>query len=402
VSLAALVAGGVALAVAGGRRRLAHGVPVWVLGPLAGQGLHLTTARQHLVIAGMVAAYAAVVAGVRALRATWVVGAIIVLYVALALGPPLLSSDIYNYVDFGRLGAVHHLDPYVFPPASAPHDPLLRFTSAHRETSSYGPAFTLISYALALLGPAGALWSLKALAALAALGCVALVWWCARRLGRPPLEAIVLFGLNPLLLVWTLGGGHNDLLMLFAVLVGVAFVLAGREASAGVALVAALAIKATGGIAIPFAAMGAPRRGRLIAGAVAASIVVIALSAVAFPGHATVVVDVLRSRADLVSAHNLPGEVGRLLGLGGATPRVRLAADALLVTTIAGLLVWVARGGDWMRACGWASVAVVATASWFMPWYAVWPLPFAALTRDRRLLAATFALQAYELFYRLR
>ena len=40
-------------------------------------------------------------------------------------------------------------------------------------------------------------------------------------------------------------------------------------------------------------------------------------------------------------------------------------------------------------------VALVATSTWFLGWYSVWPLPFAALSRDRRLLVATLALQVF-------
>jgi hypothetical protein len=40
-------------------------------------------------------------------------------------------------------------------------------------------------------------------------------------------------------------------------------------------------------------------------------------------------------------------------------------------------------------------VAVVATATWFLAWYSVWPLAFAAVSRDRRLLIATIGLQAF-------
>lgn len=48
---------------------------------------------------------------------------------------------------------------------------------------------------------------------------------------------------------------------------------------------------------------------------------------------------------------------------------------------------------DWVAACGWAFVAVLATSSWLLAWYTLWPLPLAALARGRRLLVATLALQ---------
>ena len=39
--------------------------------------------------------------------------------------------------------------------------------------------------------------------------------------------------------------------------------------------------------------------------------------------------------------------------------------------------------------------AVVTTATWFLAWYAVWPLAFAAAGRDRRLLVSALGLQAF-------
>ena len=49
-----------------------------------------------------------------------------------------------------------------------------------------------------------------------------------------------------------MGGGHNDLLMLMLVLAGVLLVLRSREALGGAAVLAAVAVKATAGVALPF------------------------------------------------------------------------------------------------------------------------------------------------------
>jgi hypothetical protein len=57
--------------------------------------------------------------------------------------------------------------------------------------------------------------------------------------------------------------------------------------------------------------------------------------------------------------------------------------------------VRVVRTRDWAGTCGWAMVALVVTSAWFVPWYTIWPLPFAAVARDRRLLVAVLALQAF-------
>ena len=77
------------------------------------------------------------------------------------------------------------------------------------------------------------------------------------------------------------------------------------------------------------------------------------------------------------------------------TSGVRIVATAVLVAALLWIALRVRRGADWVSACGWALVAVVAASPWFLAWYTVWPLPFAAVSRDRRLLAATLLLQLY-------
>jgi hypothetical protein len=96
-----------------------------------------------------------------------------------------------------------------------------------------------------------------------------------------------------------------------------------------------------------------------------------------------------------VGYNSVPKELALLFGLPGVTPGVRLFS----LIAFGAALVWIAwrvwRGLDWVAATGWALVATVVTATWFLAWYAVWPLAFAAVSRDRRLVVATLILQAF-------
>jgi hypothetical protein len=212
---------------------------------------------------------------------------------------------------------------------------------------------------------------------------------------RPPLVAAAVFGLNPLLLVWTVGGAHNDVLMLLLMLAGVSLALGAREALGGAALLAAAAIKVTGGVALPLLLLASQRRTRVVAGAGAAGAVIFAVAVVAFPGHPLGFIDVLNEQRRLVGFNSVPTQVAQLFGLPNVTNDVRLVATVALVAS----LVWIAfrvwRGAEWVAACGWALVAFMVTTTWFLAWYAVWPLAFAAVARDRRLLVATLGLQAF-------
>ena len=53
---------------------------------------------------------------------------------------------------------------------------------------------------------------MKVMALLAGAGTLALVWRCAHR-GLEPDVAILIVGVNPLWVIYGLGGAHNDLLM---------------------------------------------------------------------------------------------------------------------------------------------------------------------------------------------
>jgi hypothetical protein len=378
--------------VQGGRR----GLPGWIAGPFAGlDHTHLTLTNFYLLVGVMGGAYLVAIALGAELHARWLVAAVVVLHVAFLLAPPLGSTDVFNYIDYARLGALHGLDPYVHGPAAVPHDPAFVHTAWRHVGDAYGPLFTIASYPLAHVSVAAALWSFKALAALASLGCVALVALIARQLGQRPVTAAAIFGLNPLLLVWTVAGAHNDLLMLLPMLAAVWLALSAREALAGAALVAAAAVKATAAIALPFLAIGIRRRGRLAAGVAVSAALVYALSAAAFPGHPLGVIAVLSQQHQLVDYNSVPKELALLFGLPGVTADVRVAATVVLVLALVWIAVRVWRGADWVAGCGWAMVAVVVTATWFLAWYAVWPLAFAAVTRSRRLLVATLGLQAF-------
>jgi hypothetical protein len=87
--------------------------------------------------------------------------------------------------------------------------------------------------------------------------------------------------------------------------------------------------------------------------------------------------------------------VGSWLGLGGLTNGTRVAALALFAIALPVLLLRTWRGMHWIAGAGWATLAMLATSAWLMPWYVTWLLPLAALARDRRLVAATLALSAY-------
>ena len=251
VVAAFLMAAGAAAKHYGPTLHIHHGLPDSLRGPLHGLDLSLSGTEFGVVFIVLGVCYLGVLAFADSIRFRVGLGAIVLLHLIFVIAPPLLSSDIFNYVGYARLDVVHGLNPYVHPLSAAPTDPSYIYVGWPLNTTAYGPFFTLASLPLAWVSFTAAIWVLKSVTALASLGCVALVWACATRLGRPALPAALFFGLNPVLLAYAVGGAHNDLIMLAAALGGIYLLLGSRE-SGMAALVGAVAVKSSSVVLLPF------------------------------------------------------------------------------------------------------------------------------------------------------
>lgn len=345
-------------------------------------------------------------------RVVW--GAIVALVAVFAAVPPLLSHDVWSYVDYARLGVAHGLDPYVDPPLAAPGDPAFAHVTWTESTSAYGPLFTLASYPLAALPAGVAVYALKAVAALSVLALAALVARLAPLRGIEPLRAAAFVALNPLVLVHVVGGGHNDGLAMLLAVAGCAAVLSLRELSAGASLIAAVAVKASAAFVMPFALLATasppPTRRKptyivgfrpigMGVGAGLALGAIVAASYAAFGWDWLGAIGLAGENQSRTSHMSVPITAGRLLGID--PDPVRVLALVLYAALVAYLLAWTWRGGDWIRAVGWAALGLLLATSWLLPWYLIWVLPFAALSRDRSLQLAVLALTAFQLTTRI-
>jgi hypothetical protein len=370
--------------------------PGWLAGPLPGIGDGLSEPRFCVLLLVMCGCYLAVLALAGAVRASWAIGAVVALHVLFVLAPPLMSADVFGYIDWARLGAIHGLDPYSHGAPDAPHDPAFGYMRwSSNLPSPYGPTFTLLTYAIAPLSLSASLWILKGAAGLASLGCLALVWACAKRLGRSPVPALLFVGLNPLLLVFEVGGAHNDMFFMLLVLAALYLTLRLRESAASAAIVAAATVKASAGLLLPFTVLAARDRRAAIKGAVITLLAFGAVMVIGFGENALGFLRTLRSQQQAVAALSVPNKLSHWLGFGHLPGAFRAIAVAIFVATLAAMLVRTAREREWLVPAGWTTFALLATSAWILPWYAVWLLPLAALGDDRRLRLATLVLCAF-------
>jgi membrane-bound metal-dependent hydrolase YbcI (DUF457 family) len=382
-----------------------RGFPGWMVGPLAHRlpGLpdsppmlqaDLTRALAALGVAWLVAVLCA-----SRVPAAIVWGAVGTTHVVLLLGPPLSLTDVFNYLHYGRMPATYGVNPYVALPLTVRQDPAYHFSNWHHLPSPYGPLLTLLTEALAPLPLATAYWAWKAIVLAAALGTLVLVAVAARRLGRSPQAAVALVGLNPLVLVYGVGGAHNEPLVLLCGVAAVALAIVGWKASApwwdvgaGVCAVLAAGLKPSAALLVPVVVLACRRRLPALGGAGGAGALVLAVVAFVYGGHlpATGIQD------GLVGPLSVPNVLAALTGHGGLTAGGRAIAHAALALAAVGAIAAVAWRRAWLPgAAGFVMLASVLTLGWTMPWYVWWVLPFAALARTRALAGACVVLTAW-------
>jgi hypothetical protein len=477
--------------------------PGWMAGPLGGLLPWMTRSSSALrymftgTIALMYVAYLFAFAyAPRRLPTRWTIAAVVCANLVFFLAPPMALTDVFNYINYGRMEIVHHLNPYTTYPVLEPHsDPSYALSNWHELLSPYGPLFTLLTFALVPLGVAASFWTIKAILIATSLGTILLVWKCAKLLDRDPVRAIVLVGLNPIVLVWGLGGDHNDFLMVFFMMLGfylllrggafarpaapaqpgdavctqpgatgmqpgapaqpcaagmqpgnVASMVAGTngrgppagvpasgpqagvhaaaaqpsapwgrparrswrrtigswlwpltaaEVGAGAAFVTATALKASGGILIPIVAVAllrTPRRlTQVLIGVLAAGVVIAIASVIAFGAH----IPDLSTQSELVTETSIPNLIGLALGNGGETETLHTVLTVVLALSLVGCCALAWRRREAITPTAWVTVALLVTLGWVLPWYVLWLLPLAALSRSRRLVNTALVLGAY-------
>ncbi|MFC7344084.1 polyprenol phosphomannose-dependent alpha 1,6 mannosyltransferase MptB [Saccharopolyspora griseoalba] len=235
--------------------------PILGDGPLSalryGHGRYIATAVLYAGFALLVWAWVRLGRGVLAhlVESRGVLHAMAAWIAPMIVAPPLFTRDVYSYLGQGLL-ALNGLDPYGVGPAmltgTIPENvhPTWQTTPA-----PYGPLFMGIAKGVILLSGHSIIANVIVMRLVLLTGLALLVLslpGLVRHLGGRLPVALWLVAASPMTVVQLVGGPHNDMLMIGLLAVGTLAVLDGRNAT-GIALVsAAMAIKATAGLALPF------------------------------------------------------------------------------------------------------------------------------------------------------
>ncbi|MCX7620304.1 MAG: polyprenol phosphomannose-dependent alpha 1,6 mannosyltransferase MptB [Acidimicrobiales bacterium] len=310
--------------------------------------------------------------------------------VPVLLGPPLLSNDVYSYIAQGEM-ASRGIDPtQVGPVALGRGDFLYAVDPVWRTAPApYGPLSILTSEGLVRLSghePSGAMWYFRGLYTLgviaAGIGVVAI----ARTHRVPPGSALALAILNPLVLIYLIGGVHNDALMVGFLSLGLAAYCRDKRLLAVVLLTGAIAVKLPAALALAtvawaWAGPGASWRRRLRVAAVVfggSAIVLATLCVLAGVGIGWITA--LKNTGKVMDTFSVMTILGyfasdlvHLAGVGRDNPEVMVAPIRMLGVVIGGVTaIWLITNVERLgvvRAVGLATFIMVVLSPVVWPWY---------------------------------
>ncbi len=375
-------------------------------------GLRLHAGELMALLALMFAAYVIAVRNAENLSPRAVLTAVLAFIAIVSVAPPLFSTDVFSYQAYARMFVEYGSNPYTHGPSvlylpSGFSDSVYSYIGAkwYNTPSVYGPLFTLFSGLFAKVGVATSAFAFKWIAAACCMLTVWLLWQTSRLRGLNPVRSVALFGLNPLVILYGIGGGHNDMLMVALTTAGIYFLLSHRERAGGATIALGAAIKLTGGLMFPFALAsgtglgGGSRRKAVLIGAVIASIVVAAIGFGVF-GTGLLRMPFTLDRVQGEGAwQSVPGFITTVLRLKELGHVVGLLLGVTFIAITARLLWRVWKGQlDWLDGLAWSTFTILLTTSSLLPWYVTWLIPPVALCTTRKLWNVTLWFTGWVLF----
>jgi len=182
-------------------------------------------------------------AGLRAAHKTssktaWmiVIGGTLAFIVMFLFMAPLDARDIYDNIFHGRILGVYGANPFRDLISQFPNDPFYKYPWWKNSPSAYGPFWEILAGITAWLAGDGIVANILAFKILPGIfhltSIVVVVSFLRRNHPQYALSGALLLGWNPVLLYETWGNGHNDIAMMFWVLLA-ALLISQKQYSLG-------------------------------------------------------------------------------------------------------------------------------------------------------------------------
>lgn len=333
-------------------------------------------------------------------RAGWavVIGGSLMFGVILLGMYPFGATDLFDNVLRGRILGIYGGNPFLGGTARYSADPFYPYIGWKGWPSAYGPGWELPSSLVARLAGNGVIANVlayKLLPGVFLLGSVVVVALTLRQLApRQALAGTLLLAWNPVVLFETWGNGHNDMVMVFWIVVSLLAISRRRHTLAILALVAGALVKFIPALLVlPVFAIGLQAqptlRSRVVFTLKAAALSVL-LAAIAYaPFWEGFKVLNIQSRENLYTS-SLPSVAYNLLVTQGWPKR---EAASVVSHSALGLMLafvlwrgWIAWKKPSFEEIAHSSalillVYLMVVCLWFQNWYSLWPLGLAPLLK---------------------
>ena len=158
---------------------------------------------------------------------------IVISCVILLFSYPAFSHDLFNYMFDARIVTKYHLNPYYYSALDFPDDLWIRFMHWTHRVYPYGPLWLVITLPLSYLGYGKFVLTLaffKLFFVIFHLGNTYIIYKLLTRINpKYSLYGVVFYALNPLVIFESLVSPHNDVVMLFFLLLTIYLVVAKRN-----------------------------------------------------------------------------------------------------------------------------------------------------------------------------
>ncbi len=333
---------------------------------------------------------------------------------------PITALDVALYVVFARNWVLYGGNPFTAPPETFTADPYIHLTGEYvTKTSSYGPIWEIVASVPIRLGIteiASAIIATKMMALAAYVFMAWLIGWKWRQKNVSQAVALSFFALNPLVMLEAIGNGHNDMLMITFIALGIILFQNQKWIEATAALTVACLIKIPALIFMPIFGLAALStadtfRSRLFRGFVIASIF-LSLFFI-FYRLMGPIPDVFNGVIDSFTRRSFSPAYALHVVVREFNPELAKAILAntryIFIAIYIFILIQFTRKKITLLEAGFAAyLAQIFLSNAFRIWYPLWLIPFAALNLNSKTywrvflfsLAVEFSILSYYILWR--
>jgi hypothetical protein len=165
------------------------------------------------------------------------------------------SYDLFNYIFDAKIVSHYQLNPYLYSAASFKSDPMIHFMRWTHRLYPYGPSWLLLTVPLSFIGMNYFLptfFLFKILMAASFLGSCFLIYKISAKIfPENKLFNVAFFAFNPLVLIETLISAHNDMPMIFFILLSIYLFIQKKKVLSWASNIFSIGIKFSTGALFP-------------------------------------------------------------------------------------------------------------------------------------------------------